>query len=513
MKKRVLAAAMCLALVLCLLPPRQVSAAPAQSISVKEALADHPGFSSTGYLYDGNLTKSKASDGSGSLTFAHEAGIGSIYLIFQFTYGSYTITDLDTGKVYQAGQKGFLHEFVDLEYLFGKAPSAITVSFGRGKVELCEIQLFGSGVVPDTVQRWELPADNRTDLLLFSTHGDDEQLFFAGIIPYYAGALGYNVQVVYLTDHRNKTNTRMHEMLNGLWAVGCRSYPVFGTYEDFMYETIDETYLKFHYQGVSRNDLIEFCTLQLRRFKPKVIVTHDFAGEYKHGQHMVYADCIAAALEISADPQQLPHLAEEYGTWDVPKAYFHLYKENAIVMDWDTPMAELDGLSPFQVTQQKGFPCHKTQQSTWFYDWIYGKDGVKITKASQINRYSPCRFGLYRSTVGLDVQKNDFFENVTTYAQDFLVNPPPETTPAPLPTAPETTAPEETPAATPVPGETPPTSPAATTPEADDSPAAPEEKGPLLPWLAGLCVLIFALLYLLRLRAKAARKKRRRRRR
>jgi hypothetical protein len=51
-----------------------------------------------------------------------------------------------------------------------------------------------------------------------------------------------------------------------------------------------------------------------------------------------------------------------------------------------------------------------------FVEWIYGTDG-KLTKASQIKKYSPCQFGLYRSTVGADVLKNDFLENITTYAQ------------------------------------------------------------------------------------------------
>ena len=43
--------------------------------------------------------------------------------------------------------------------------------------------------------------------------------------------------------------------------------------------------------------------------------------------------------------------------------------------------------------------------------------GTPITKATQITTYSPCKFGLYRSLVGADVQKNDFLENITTYAQ------------------------------------------------------------------------------------------------
>jgi LmbE family N-acetylglucosaminyl deacetylase len=43
------------------------------------------------------------------------------------------------------------------------------------------------------------------DLVLFSAHGDDEHLFFAGLLPTYAEERGYRVQVVYLTDHRNDT--------------------------------------------------------------------------------------------------------------------------------------------------------------------------------------------------------------------------------------------------------------------------------------------------------------------
>lgn len=390
--------------------------AEAETISLKKAVTDASGFPDWGYLYDGELLKGGKSKDQASLTLEHEAGIGSAYLIFRYTYGEYTVTNNDTGETKTVGQGAFYHDFIDLEALFGTAPKSVTVSFENGPVRLNELYLFTSGETPDYVQKWELPVEGKTDLVLFSTHGDDEQLFFAGLLPYYAKALGYQVQVVYLTDHFNNTTQRVHEMLNGLWAVGCTTYPVFGTFQDFLIESKEGTYKEFEKQGVSREDIIEFCVEQLRRFKPLVTVAHDFAGEYSHGQHMVYADCVAAALEISNDPQQFPELAEAYGTWDVPKAYFHLYEENEILMDWDTPMEELEGLTPFQVTQKYGFPCHESQQWTWFYGWLYGKN-TKITKASEIEKYNPCRFGLYRSTVGEDVEKKDFFENLTNYAE------------------------------------------------------------------------------------------------
>lgn len=415
--KRICAWILCFCALLPIFPIAQAEeSAEAEKISLKKAVTDASGFSDWGYLYDGELLKGGKSKDRASLTMEHEAGIGSAYLIFRYTYGEYAVTNNDTGETKTVGQGSFFHEFIDLEALFGAAPKSVTISFENGPVRLNELYLFTSGETPEYVQKWEMPVEGKTDLVLFSTHGDDEQLFFAGLLPYYAKALDYQVQVVYLTDHFNLTTQRVHEMLNGLWAVGCTTYPVFGSFQDFLIESKDGTYKEFEKQGVSREDIIAFCVEQIRRFKPLVTVAHDFAGEYSHGQHMVYADCVAAALEISNDATQFPELAEAYGIWDVPKAYFHLYEENAIVMDWDTPMEELEGLTPFQVTQKYGFPCHESQQWTWFYGWLYGKN-TPISKASEIEKYNPCKFGLYRSTVGPDVEKKDFFENLTNYAE------------------------------------------------------------------------------------------------
>ena len=76
----------------------------------------------------------------------------------------------------------------------------------------------------------------------------------------------------------------------------------------------------------------------------------------------------------------------------------------------------LDWLNAFEVTQKRGYPCHESQQWTWFTGWINGKQN-QIKKATQIETYNPCKFGLYHTTIGADTQKNDFFENVITYAE------------------------------------------------------------------------------------------------
>ena len=60
------------------------------------------------------------------------------------------------------------------------------------------------------------------DLMLCTTHADDEQLFFAGVLPYYVSK-GYDVQVVYAggekTDFHQATITQNAEYVPAVWEA------------------------------------------------------------------------------------------------------------------------------------------------------------------------------------------------------------------------------------------------------------------------------------------------------
>lgn len=386
----------------------------------KDTAISGEGYNRFHFLFDGDIDTYKKSDGNTTIQLENPEGMGAVYLLFNLEYGEYTVTENATGKTITAGKYNFLHEYIDLEKAFGHCPTSVTLHFTNGAVRLSEIYVFSSGKAPDYVQLWQPPLEGKTDLLLLCTHGDDDQLFFAGLFPLYAGERGYAVQVAYLTDHRNITYKRTHEMLNGLWDTGVTAYPVFGNFKDFRIDSKEGTYREYARQNVSESDLMEFVVTQLRRFKPQVAVGHDVNGEYGHGMHMVYADLLMKALDIINDPAQFPESAEKYGVWNVPKTYLHLYKENPIVIDYDTPLDSWNGLTAFQVTQKFGYPCHKSQQYTDFTQWLNGYNN-EITKASQIYSNNPTKFGLYRSTVGADVQKNDFMENIVSYAEQARI--------------------------------------------------------------------------------------------
>lgn len=406
-------AAMCFCL---LFPVRSHAAAQAQDIT-KSTEITGIGYSDFSFLQNGSVDDYRTSGENAQITLKNSNGMAQLYLLFDMEYGAYTVTDDTTNQSFTAGTDGFLHEHIDLVAAFGEKPVSVTLRFDAGPVQLSEISVFSEGMLPDTVQVWQKPLDGKADLVLFSTHGDDEHLYFAGLLPQYAGEKQYGVQVVYMTDHRNDTNKRTHEMLNGLWNTGVRAYPVFGSFPDFRIDSLSGTYERYENQyGITKDQLLSFVVEQIRRFRPIVAVGHDLAGEYGHGMHQVYADLLTNAVHIAKDGQQFPESAQQYGTWEIPKLYLHLYEENAIVLDYDQPLTAFNGLSAFQVSQQRGFPSHKTQQWPMFVTWIYGEDG-QIDKATQIDTYNPAHFGLYYSAVGTDQQKNDFFENVLTYEQ------------------------------------------------------------------------------------------------
>ncbi len=378
------------------------------------------GYGSFAFLKDGDTDTYHTSGKNATITLNNSAGISGIYLLFDALCGSYTVRS-NTGASINAGLSGMYHEYIDLEGAFGFAPTCVTLEFPNGSLRISELYAFSGGdTLPEFVQVWEKPLDGGADLLLFTTHADDDQLFYAGMLPLYAGERGLRVQTVYLTDHRSgpyADRKRVHELLNGLWNVGVTVYPVLGNFPDIYNEDLEICYQQYSDMGITQKAVQSFITEQIRRFKPLVAVGHDIEGEYGHGMHRVYTDCLLKVLSNTKDASFFPESAKKYGTWDIPKLYLHLYEENKITIDYDTPLSSFGGMTAFEVSQKLGYPCHESQQWTWFTPWINGKKDAPITKASQILTFSPCEFGLYRTLVGADIEKNDFFENVITYAE------------------------------------------------------------------------------------------------
>lgn len=382
------------------------------------------GISNPQRLFDDSTSTYTSIPADGAVTLTHGDGITALYIKFDRIPLPWTLTDPATGKQVVCGQNAFLHEYVDTSALFGTSPGSLVLTFPQGAV-IADIYGFSGDTLPHWVQQWQPPCQ-QADLLLISSHSDDEQLFFAGVLPYYTIERNLSVQVAYVVQHFEAygapDHRRPHEQLDGLWAVGVRNYPVMSDFPDLYSESKDRStafssaQAVYESAGVTYSDFVGYMVDCIRRFQPLVIVSHDLNGEYGHGTHVYAAAALTDALVLAADESQYTESAAAYGAWTVEKTYLHLYPENQITMDWDTPLESLGGKTPFQITQE-GFSFHKSQHWTWFYKWIYGTADAPITQASQVRGYSPCRYGLYDSKVGPDTAGGDFFENVETYAE------------------------------------------------------------------------------------------------
>lgn len=377
---------------LCLFSTSTVNAAETSSdtasaldISVTSAY----GYNTSGLTDDSYDTAALYSSGD-TITVTSTSPMYGLYIKWDNATSPWTLSY--NNSTVNCGTNGFVHEYIPISE--GTSECTITLSADS---RICDIYAYSQGTLPDDVQVWESSCDNQTDILVFSTHADDEILFLGGILALYGGEQNLNVQVVYLSNYWIGETKREHEKLDGLWTCGIRNYPVNSPYGDFYAQTLEQAKQVYDYDSV-----LSFFISQIRRFKPQVLVTQDFDGEYGHGAHKLVAQAAAEALELSMNADTDAESASAYGTWDVPKAYFHLYKTNPIRLDLRKPSAAFDGRTPLEVITE-AYTKHVTQQK---WDFIVSDD----------YEYSCAEYGLYRTLVGNDTG-NDILENVMTYEE------------------------------------------------------------------------------------------------
>jgi len=354
----------------------------------------------TGFMLDDDFQTADYYHTDDTLTVTCDGGMDSLYIMWDTEPGEWILT-VD-GKEQTCGQHDFLHEFVELPA--GTKEAVITIKKDRTYIN--ELRAF-TGTVPSYVQKWQEPCE-KADMLVISTHSDDEILFLGGAIAIAADREIYDIQVAYYCDFTLTGEPyRRHELLNGIWAEGVVHYPQFGRFRDEYSEDLDTAKSQVDY-----DEVVGYMVETIRRFRPQVVVTQDFEGEYGHGQHRLVAAAVADAIEVTADSGKYPESVSKYGTWDVPKTYYHLYGENQIKLDVRTPLAHFGGRTALDVAKA-AYLEHRSQQWMWFHvsdgidDEVPPPDGYA---------YSPITdFGLYRTLVGPDTG-NDMMENITAYS-------------------------------------------------------------------------------------------------
>ena len=369
-----------------------------------------------------------ANGGTASIYWTADVPVGLMYWEWTVPPEDCSFTFLDENK--QPISTSVRHRDGDRGYLYvPEEARGVTLEI-KDRFRMTEWHLYEKDRLPDAVHLWE-QAPDKCDIMLVVAHSDDELVMMGGIVPTYAGERKFRVQVIYCyspvvldrnKEVRHTEENRHGEALEGLWFSGVRTLPVFLYIEQENHYRYDEK-----------------LTREIRRFKPEVVITHDVNGEYGNPGHKLVSKKCQEAVAAASDPDKFPASAEEYGTWQVKKFYLHLYQENQIVMDFDTPLSAFNGKTAFEMAQD-AYAFHQSQRRSWL-------DELKS------NRYDCRKYGLFSTTVGPDVEKNDFLENIPPELLSNHVEAAPKPTeePTPEPTEEPTPEPSEEPTEAPTP--------------------------------------------------------------
>ena len=258
----------------------------------------------------------------------------------------------------------------------------------EGEVAVAAFDFFD----PDTMLAeydWQ-PQPDKAALMVVFAHPDDEAVPFRGALPYYGKVRGLPIVSICMSnqDTVKKCQMRRKELEAAMWAYGIRTKPLYGNFPDDCYgQPISDCLDSW---GMANT--VRYITEQVRRYKPEVVLTHDFYGEYGHPNHIVTAMACFDAHKMANDPRRFADQVEELGLWQPKKLYAHKAHQNSWEHRWDDAYPELGGKTPQEVADE-GIRCHVSQRAG-FVDY-QGRD-----------------FGLILSEAGPDVRTGDFFENI-----------------------------------------------------------------------------------------------------
>lgn len=292
------------------------------------------------------------------LTAPAGSPIGGLYVCFATMPESYEIQVEKNGEWVKLldGPTQYYHTHIPFDTTYQKVRLYVTQEKSF-ELKINELYALSSGDKPDWVQTWE-PTPEKADILFVSTHPDDDLIFFGGAIPTYAVEQGRDVIVAYFTY---ANTTRRSELLNALWAMGVRQYPVIGTFRDQYTKNMKEAYKN----AGGESKVLEWFVSLFRKYQPEVVVTQDVNGEYGHGQHRMVVNACARAYDLAATEGEYLDSFFEYGTWQVKKLYQHLAGDEStqIRFDWTVPLVSMGGKTGIELAVE-GYTYHVTQQTT-----------------------------------------------------------------------------------------------------------------------------------------------------
>ena len=361
-----------------------------------------------------------------TISWKDDVPVASVFISFYYAPVDYTVMQYDGSGTLLSEAKGILLYNNLIETL--PETRKVAIRADADNCALCSLYAYGEGTVRD--YHPFNPTVEKADYLTFAMHPDDEVLFLGAIYPIYEAGRGLSgLSVIMSTKLPEKIQReRRQEDMNGAWALGMKTQPVFGGFPDIP----QDYYSKFKHT-FTVDDVMRYVVTMIRLYRPEVVITQDVNGEYGHWQHKVLSEGVQAAVTAAADPGYQPKGYPTYEAWEVKKLYVHLYDQNKLTLDVNTPIEALNGQTAFEAATA-AYQYHATQIK-------------KNNHTVSTTQYSIAEFGLAYTVVGEDTAGvNDMFEHIDPMS--LSVKPTPEPTPEPTEPPAPTDTPEPAPVAT-----------------------------------------------------------------
>ncbi|MEN6593337.1 MAG: phosphodiester glycosidase family protein [Clostridiaceae bacterium] len=329
-----------------------------------------------------------------------------LYLEWYDLPGSYAVEQYDAAGTLlsSAEQQPYINCYFPLD-----AAAAAVKIVCTDDAYLSSVYVYGQGTLPQTVQVWE-PTLTAADLLFIGATPE------AAVTDFYALLALYSVEhqiPTVLTVLEKESRTEQGDLLAGLWRMGIKNYPVFGTFSALN----NDAYKRVRgWWGV--NATHSFVQDQLEVYGEKIVITHENSENAFNSAAQFTAEVV---LDNTED-------AEEYES--IQKVYC-VAAEGTTKIDLAQALITFEGMSLIDAANdayQMNADMRRFHKT--------------LTPSST--------FTLAFSAVGEDVSANDLLENIDTSTLSGYVSPTPSPTPSPEPTPTPEPTPMATPEATPV---------------------------------------------------------------
>lgn len=368
-------------------------------------------------LSDGKISSYTEFPAGATLTLQVGSPLQGVYIQWKALPEKYTLQWLDEAGT--ASEKEVRTPFTVNEYIpVPEGVQGLMLTFPK-KTGISEMELYGEGTLPCTLQQWEAPMENPAYMLLCGYPGD-ELLFFGGLLPLFSNN-GIPVSVAYMSHY---SRWRQEEGLQVLWDMGFTHYPVFLGIETG--RNREAEYLKKNW-GASAASLVEKMLL---KYNPTCLLTFAEEGE------------------------RLEEFVDETGKT----------RRMGEAQTAATGSAAVTGVTAARKKGWEGQLLYKAEEGTFTADLSQPLGLFKDTPATEVAQTLFDTYFVSLSSFGYTVEQNCAFMSneegaggLLTEAASYtlLHEPVPTATPSPTPTPEPTNTPAPTEAPTQVPTMTP----------------------------------------------------------